>query len=533
MLLPIVMGLAGGLGLFLYGMQQMADGLQRSAGERLRRFLELFTSHPVIAVFTGMIVTVLVQSSSSTTVMIVGFVNAGLMNLRQALGVIMGANIGTTITAQMVSFNLQDVALPAIGIGFLIYFLGRNRVQRYIGQSILGFGLLFLGMTIMSQALNPLRTYQPFIDILVNLGQQPLLGILVGLVFTGIIQSSSATTAIVIALTMQDLLSLKAAIAVTFGANIGTSVTAVLASIGTNLGARRAAAAHVLFNAIGVAIFLVFLTPFSRLVALTASSVPRQVANAHTLFNTLNTILFLPFINQFAALVTRLVPGEDVVLDHRPKYLDWRMLGSPAAILSATKEVVRMAELARETMAEAVQAFLNQDEDLIKVVLSKEAIINELEREITTFLSKASQEPMTVENSRRITRLMHMINDVERIGDHAENITDLTKDRIEQNVSISEQAEQEILEMFNTVDDIYRRAIECIRDDDVKAAIALVGEDEAVDELERRYRAAHIERLNEGTCLPTSGVIFLDILSNLERVADHANNLAEAVAGLL
>lgn len=532
--LHIAFGLLGGLGLFIYGMQRMAEGLQKAAGERLRHILELFTSHPVIAAFTGMLVTILVQSSSTTTVMIIGFVNAGLMNLQQALGTIMGANIGTTITAQMVSFNLQDVALPAIGIGFLVSFLARKRLHRYLGQSLLGFGLLFLGMSTMSQALVPLRNYAPFVQALINLGRHPWLGVLVGALFTMVIQSSSATTGLVIVLTMQNLITLEAGLGLVLGANIGTSITAVLAGIGANVTARRAAMAHVLFNFIGVVVFLPFLGPFTRLVRTTSAIPARQIANAHTMFNILNTLLFLPFISPFAALLARIVPGEEVILERKPKYLDWRMLGSPAAVLSATKEVVRMGELAREMIQEAVQSFVDEDRDLMKIVKQKEEIINELEREITTFLARASQEGnLTAEQSRRITRLMHMINDVERIGDHAENIVELAEQKMEEELVFSEQALGEIQEMHQHVDDIYGRAINCIRTDDSKLAIQLVGEDEIIDEMERKYRTTHIARLNEGTCMPTSGVVYLDILSNLERVADHANNLAEAVAGIL
>jgi len=532
--LQIAFGLLGGLGLFIYGMQRMAEGLQKAAGERLRHILELFTSHPVIAALTGMLVTVLVQSSSSTTVMIVGFVNAGLMTLQQALGTIMGANIGTTVTAQMVAFNLQDVALPAIGVGFLVSFFARRRFYRYLGQGLLGFGLLFLGMSIMSQTLVPLRTYEPFVQALINMGKNPLLGVLVGALFTMIIQSSSATTGLVIVLTRQGLITLDAGLGLILGANIGTSITAVLASIGANVTARRAAVAHVLFNVIGVLVFLPFLRPFTSFVRITSTVPARQIANAHTLFNVINTCLFLPFLTPYAALLARIVPGEEVVLERKPKYLDWRMLGSPAALLSATKEVVRMGELAREMIQEAVQAFVTEDRELMQIVSQKEEIIDELEREITTFLARAAREGnLTAEQSRRLTRLMHMINDMERIGDHAENIIDLARLKMEDGLVFSEEALGEIQEMHQRVDDIYGRAIECIRTDDAKLAIQLVGEDEIIDEMERKYRAAHIGRLNEGTCLPPSGVVYLDILSNLERVADHANNLAEAVAGIL
>lgn len=531
--ISIFLGLFGGLGLFLYGMQRMAEGLQKAAGDRMRRILELFTSHPVIAVFTGAVATVLVQSSSTTTVMIVGFVNAGLMTLKQAVGTIMGANIGTTITAQVVSFNIYEVALPAVGIGFACQLLCKRKAQKYLGLSILGFGILLLGMQTMSQSLHPLRTFQPFLDGLVFLGQYPLLGVVAGAMFTVAVQSSSATTGLVIAFTLQDMMSLPAGLALILGANLGTCITAGLASIGAGVTARRAAMAHVLFNSAGVLLFLILLRPFAELVATTGTSVTRQVANAHSIFNVANTVLLFPFIGPFVRLVERLVPGEDDVLDTKPQFLDERMLHSPAALVVAKKELLRMAKMSLEMLRESVEAFMQWDEKKVQSVLRKEDVVNALEKAIAVYLAEASQDPMTARQSNRITGLMHIINDLERVGDHATNITELAEERTNHDLQLSDQAQEELGRMYKEVLRIYTRSIEILESEDAAAARNLLREDEIIDEMENQFRDSHIRRLNEGLCHPETGVLFLDLISNLERIGDHANNVAEAVADVI
>ncbi len=533
MSIQIFFGLLGGLGLFLYGMQRMAEGLQKAAGDRLRQILELFTSHPVVAVITGALATVLVQSSSTTTVMIVGFVNAGLMNLTQAVGTIMGANIGTTITAQVVSFNIYEIALPCVGVGFLLNFLAKKRTQRYIGLSLLGFGILLVGMSTMSDSLRPLREYQPFLDQLVRFGQFPLLGVLAGSLFTVAVQSSSATTGLVIAFSMQNLISLPAGLAIILGANLGTCITAQLAAIGANLTARRAAMAHILFNALGVLIFLLILRPFTQLVLLTGDNVTRQIANAHTIFNIANTIMVFPFLSRFVSIVQRLVPGEEVILERKPKYLDPRMLHSPAAIMGATKEILRMAEISSDMFQESFTAFTTNDLKALDSIQQKEDVVNDLEKAIITYLTEAGQNPLTTKQTRRITNLMHTVHDIERVADHATNIMELTQEKTEHNIHFSEQAIDELVVMYNKVECIYAKAIDLLRSDSVDKANALIREDDIVDNMEKHYRESHIVRLNEGTCYPEAGVIFLDMVGNLERIADHANNLAEAVAGTL
>jgi phosphate:Na+ symporter len=533
MSITIALQLLGGLGLFLFGIAKMAEGMQNAAGDKLKRILELFTSRPTIAILTGALATMIVQSSSSTTVMVVGFVNAGLMNLTQAVGTIMGANIGTTITAQIAAFKITDIALPLIGIGAILNFLSRRKAVQNIGLGILGFGMLFYGMEIMSGSIAPLREYEPFINMLVRFGQNPLLGVLAGALFTLIIQSSSATTGVAIALSLQGLIDLPSGIALTLGANIGTCITALLASIGTSVTAKRAAVAHVMFNFFGAVLFLVLIKPFASIVAHTGSTVARQLANAHTIFNVTNTVLLFPFINQFVALIERIIPGEDYGPGTKPQFLDRNILHTPAAIIAATRETLRMCDISLEMLNESFQSFLTGDQDLMESVLVKEETINKLEREIVSYLTAAADNPWTPKQHQKITSLIHSAHDVERVADLSTNIVELAQAKSKHYVKLSDTAVEELQTMFAKVESIYARAIEVLRTEKVKAAENLIAEDDEVDRMEKEFRDSHIRRLNEGKCHPEAGVLYLDVISTLERVADHGTNLAEAVTGAL
>lgn len=374
----------GGVGLFLFGIKLMGEALQDLAGDRLRRLIASLTSTPVRGVIVGTLVTVLIQSSSATTVMTVSFVHAGLMTLKQAVGVIMGANIGTTVTAQLIAFKIKDFALPIVGIGMILAVFGRSKHQRYMGNGMVGFGLLFLGMQNMEAAMSFLRDRKEFF---LAFSHHPVLGVLAGTFLTMVVQSSSATVGLTIAMTSQGLLTLDAAIPILLGDNIGTTITAVLASLGSKRAAKQAAAAHVLFNLIGVTIFIFFLTPFKELVLLTSADSSREIANAHTLFNTLNTCLFLPFTSPFVRLVQRLIPGDDSVLDMGPRYLDPKLIdASPAAAVDAVrKELVRMGLLAREMLVNVRRAFLEENGQMVQEVFQTEKVVNELNREIARY----------------------------------------------------------------------------------------------------------------------------------------------------
>jgi len=521
---------AGGLGLFLYGMQLMGDGLQKAAGDRLRRLLEILTGVPIIGVFVGTLVTVIIQSSSATTVMVVGFVNAGLMNLTQAMSIILGAKIGTTITAQMVSLKLTDLALPAIAIGFALTLLGSSRLQKQIGQVIIGFGILFLGMKIMSDGLVPLRSNPLFTRYMTEFGAKPLLGLLTGAAITAIIQSSSAFTGIVISLALQDLIGLSAAIPLVLGSNIGTCITAILASIGTNLTARRAALSHVLVSVVGVTVMLPFIGHYTNFIAGTADTLAKQAANAHTLFNIINVMLVLPFLKPFARLVCRLMPGELEDVNYGPKYLDIHLLSTPSVALGqVVKELIRMGETAVSMLDEVYVAFKTNNRELLKQAAQKEAAINALEHDIIMYLVKLSQRSLSDEQSQKLNALLNVCNDLERVGDHAENIQELAEYRIEQKLPFSALAVSELDDMHSRVRGLVQAAMQALEGDDIELAKDIMRRENEIDQMEKELRRSHINRLNENICHPSSGIVFLDIISNLERIADHANNIAEAV----
>ncbi|HHW91349.1 MAG TPA: Na/Pi cotransporter family protein [Firmicutes bacterium] len=534
MLAATLFGLVGGLGLFLFGVNIMAEGLQKAAGNKMRRVLEVLTNIPIIGVIMGAIVTAVVQSSSAVTVMVVGFVNAGLMTLKQAVSVILGANIGTTITAQLVAFQLTDYALPAVGIGFALFFFSKHRLAKYFGQALLGFGILFLGMDTMSAAMKPLREFSPFLEIMVSFGKYPILGIIAGALFTAVIQSSSATTSLIIILAGENLIDMQGAISLVFGSNIGTTVTALLASIGTSITARRTAIAHLFFNVGGALVFLPFLGYFEGIVELTAVSLARQVANAHTIFNVANTLLLVPFIDAFVGLITRIVPGQDYAIERGLKYIDQAaILKTPPSIAlsHATKEIIRMAKIAAESFQDAYKGFMDNDIHYIDLALQKEEVIDELEKEITLYLAKLSQRSMTESESRRVTALLHAVNDIERVGDHTENLSQLVRTKIEERLPFSNIALAELKTMFELVADIFHKAYTAVENSDQDLAREVLKHEDKIDLMERTYRNNHIQRLNEGVCYPFSGIVYLDIISNLERIGDHSNNIAHLVMG--
>lgn len=532
MLRQTVFGLCGGLGLFIYGMQLMGDGLQKAVGDRMRRMLEILTNNPCVGVLVGASVTAVIQSSSATTVMVVGFVNAGLMNLNQAIGVIMGANIGTTMTAQLIAFRLESYALPIIALGVGLSLVSKRKLGKYIGLTLLGFGMLFFGMWTMMAAVRPLRDWPFFTHAMVAFSRNPLLGVLVGTVFTGVVQSSSATIGVIQALAGLGLLELDAAMGLLFGCNIGTCVTALLASVGTSLSARRAALFHLMFNVFGTLLFLPLLRPFALVVKTTGGDLVRQIANAHTMFNVSNTLIQLPLMNFLVAVVLKLLPGAEVVMERGMKYLDERLLETPAvAVRQAVKELCRMGGLVVESLEDAIDGFLRDDRKLLKTVLQREEVINDLEKQVTTYLVRLSQGSLTESQSQKLTGLLSAVSDIERVGDHARIIGELAAYSVENRLPFSAHAMEELETMFLEVRKIFLDALEALESDKVEAARRVVKQEDAVDRMEKELRNHHIQRLNEGKCYPASGVVYLDVISSLERVADHSADIAFSVLG--
>ncbi|WP_407268399.1 Na/Pi cotransporter family protein [Radiobacillus sp. PE A8.2] len=525
----------GGLGIFLLGIKYMGDGLQKSAGDRLRDILDRFTSNPFMGVLAGIIVTVLIQSSSGTTVLTVGLVNAGFMTLRQSIGVIMGANIGTTVTAFIIGVDIGAYSLPIMAIGAFLLFFFKNKQFSYIGQTIFGFGSLFYGLELMSNGMKPLRDVQAFIDLTVNMSEHPILGVVVGTLFTFIVQSSSATIGILQGLSEQGAISLEAALPVLFGDNIGTTITAILASIGASIAARRAAFTHVIFNLIGTALFLILLTPFSNFIVYLQGQLnldPKMtIAFAHGTFNVTNTIIQFPFIAGLALIVTKLIPGEDVVVEYKPKHLDPIFIQqSPAVALDQAKaEVIRMGEYAYKGLEETNLYLNNNLQKHADMALQIEGALNNLDREITSYLVQLSGTSFTEADSAKHSALIDSVRDIERIGDHFENIVELIDYKISNKVILTESALADLNDMIDLTLITVKQSLVALDNMDREAALAVVQKEDQIDQMERRYRKKHIIRLNEGACDGAAGIVFVDIISNLERIGDHAVNIAEQV----
>lgn len=531
----LIFGIVGGLGLFIYGIKLMGEGLQRAAGERLRSILKSLTSTPFKGMLVGLGVTSLIQSSSATTVMVVGFVNAGLMTLKQSLGVILGADIGTTITAQIVAFKLTEYALPAIGLGFFINMFVKRRFWKNLGLFIFGLGILFLGLNIMMSVAKPFANSEAAKNVFINFSRNPLLGILAGMLVTAIAQSSSATIGMVIALASVGLLDLSSAIPIIFGGNIGTCITAMLASIGTNISAKRTAVGHVLFKFLGTLIILSILPFYIKIVSLTSTDIARQCANAHMIFNIAITAIFLPFTAFFTKLISRVVPGkEEEAVELGPKYLEKHLINTPLVALDASiKEIVRMAKLAKSMVSNAMDGFLNSDIRVLASVDRKERAVDSLQEAITNYLMKLTQVQLSPEQANKIPSLLHSVNDIERIGDHSENLVELAERKIEQSLPFSNEAIAELKDMYNKVLKMCDKITEALESNRVEdAQVALEMEDE-INKLTEILRQNHIQRLGEGKCFVISGIVFLDMVSNFEKIGDHLANVAEAVAGRL
>lgn len=533
--MSIVISLMGGLGLFLYGMNLMGEGLQKSAGTKLKAIIKLLTSNIFMGVLVGTGVTAVIQSSSATTVMVVGFVNAGIMTLKQAIGVIMGANIGTTVTAQLVSFNLNGMAPVALGIGIVLYLFGKNPKVKHIAEILIGFGMLFTGMEFMKDAVEPLRDYKGFTDMLVSFGQYPLLGLLLGFGITAIVQSSSASMGMLVALAAEGLIPLNAALPILYGQNIGTCVTSLLSSIGANKNAKRAAVIHLIFNVLGTILFLIFLNKpvVSVVTGMDPGNVARQIANTHTLFNIISVLILLLFNNIIIKMAMRIIPdkAEDEEDIKTVKYIDDKMLEIPSiALINTIKETSRMGKKAKESLDCSISAILEKSDEYVGKVFVKEETVNELQKIILNYLLKLSKTAALDEDSREaVDNLFNTVNDIERIGDHAKNIAELSQIMIDGDLEFSEQGKNQLEEIYNYVISAYSSALEAFKNDDINLAYKVFRIEEKVDMMEKTCRASHMYRLNNNLCSIDNGVVFLDIITALERVSDHAVNIAKRV----
>ncbi len=530
----ILVQIVTGLALFLYGMNVMGDGLQKSAGDKMKSIIEALTRNRLMAVFIGMVVTAIIQSSSATTVMVVGLVNAGIMNLTQSVGIIMGADIGTTITAQLVSINLTALAPFSIALGVVINLSTKNSNIKKYSEILIGFGILFLGMDIMKSACKPLRSYEPFTSLLTRFGSgstlDTFLAIGTGFLVTGVIQSSSATTGIMIALAAAGLLSIESAFPVLLGANIGTCITALLSSIGTKRVAKRAAFIHLTIKVIGTMLFALLLSDITvDLVQRISDNPARQIAWAHTLFNVINTMILLPFAPLIVKFVFILLPQQDSKEEKDYSLaLDDRIMETPYIALEQIKnEISFMGDLAKTSFDNAMDGFISNSPSKIEEIFETEKKINKMEEEIIHYLVKLSNVSLSPDQREIIDSHFHVVSDIERVGDHAENIAELLEYKFANKIDFSDQAIHELKDIYSTALNAVNISLDSFQSGDVGTAQKVTEIEARIDELEKSLKNMHIKRLTDGVCQPKSSILFLELINNIERVGDHAMNIAE------
>lgn len=535
----------GGLGLFLFGIRTMSDALQAVAGDRMRTILEKGTRSPIRGVLTGTLVTGLIQSSSATTVLTVGLVNAELLTLRQAIGVIMGANIGTTVTAYIIGFNLEEYALPILAVGVLLFMFARQKKVKSIGQALFGFGLLFFGLSIMGEGMQPLKNLPFFTDLMTSIDNNSLTGVAIGTFFTAIIQSSSATIGVLQELAYKGVITYHQAVPILFGDNVGTTITALLAGIGASVAARRAALTHFMFNIVGTLIFLplfiigifpkiviwvtnTFFTLIPGFANWDMLNIKLQIAQTHFVFNISNTLIHLPLVGLLAFVVTQIIadpePGESEPF--KARFIDRRFLKNPSvALAQATRETLRMGELARQAFENAIEYFDNRSEALAKRGEELEETIDNMEREITDYVVLASEQSLSHEDSAQAFLILQSLNDVERIADLSESIILVADYAAKHQVHFSGEAQDEMNEMVDLTRETLEVTLMALARKDRDLAAKVVINERRLDTMQAQYRKNHIRRLNERVCTGNNGAVFLDLLGNLERISDHCRNI--------
>jgi phosphate:Na+ symporter len=532
--MSIAIGILGGLGLFLYGMQMMGAGLQKAAGKKLERIIEILTTNRFMGVLVGIIVTGIIQSSSATTVMVVGFVNAGIMKLSQAVGVILGANIGTTVTGQIVSLSISEIAPIAIGIGMIIWMTSKKDSYKNLGEILIGLGILFVGMDFLSDALKPLREYESFKTLMVSLSENPILGVLVGFGLTFIVQSSSASIGMLIALASLGALPLSAALPILYGDNIGTCTTALISSIGASKNGKRAAIIHLSFNVIGTLLFVLLLTkPITAIVtAIDPTDVARQIANAHTIFNLTNVIIQFPFAFILIKIAMWVIPDKGELAEEKlTRYIDDRILETPTiAMKSVINEAINMGNIANESLTYAMSGLFENQPAHAKQTFALEKKVNSLERLITDFLVKLSNKDINDSDRKYIDGLFNSVNDIERIGDHADNIAELIVTMNDNNIVFSDHSKETLATMYRKTKSTFELALQVMDKPNQSTIDAVIALEVEMDDLQREARKGHFARLNTHECTPESGVYYLEIVNNLERISDLSNNLVRVVS---
>lgn len=527
----LVFGLIGGTALLMYGVDKMGEGLEKASGDMMRKILAVLTGRVWSAFLVGTFLTALVQSSTAITVLTVGFVNAGLMKLPQAVGIIYGANIGTTITAQLMAFSfhfkLTDIALPVLGLGFGISYFGNKRAK-YIGDAVMGFGMMFLGLKILNAGI-PIMQQSPtlryFFETYASI---PVVAIVLGALATALVHSSAATVGLVMVLGQAGLINLEAAVCIMLGDNIGTCITAQMASLTGNIHGRRTAWAHTLYNIIGVVLAGLLLPFFLKsIVVMTDSLQPNggiaaQIANAHTLFNVLSAAVFLPFTKQYVKFLELIIRSKEEVGEDTPVYLDKLLLETPtAAVKAVTSEMARVTDIARRMLGEVMDAFYTNEDRMLEKARKDEETLNTLQRQVTMYIVDMSRRPLSDAQSKAVPAMISGINNAERIGDHALSIANLAQEKIEKSLVFSQEAMQGLKDIEKIIGDMFDLTTRSLRETDASRLREVEALEKVIDDMSRRVQAGHAKRLEDGRCSVEAGLIFLDVVNYLERIADH------------
>jgi len=527
--LAVAFGVVGGLAIFLYGLYLLSDGLKKVVGEKLKQLLARVTNNPLKGAVFGALTAAAIHGGL-TMVILMGLLNAGVLTLSQGIGVMLGSEIGTTITAQIVASDIGIIVYPLIAFGFLLSILAKNPRYKNLGQVILSLGLVYLGMNVMSSSIRPLQDEPALKTFLYNLGQFPLSGLLAGVVITGVFNSSTALMGLLLSLGMNNLISLQAAVAVILGANIGSCVTGLMATVGSSLSAKRLSLTQVVVNVIGALVFFPFIANFAGLIAMTSADLPRQIANAHSVFNITVTLLMMPLVGVLASLVKRLLPGEEIKIKRGTEFIDEKLLAAPSIALSqAEKEVLRMGSLTSEMLDKAISAIKDDKKEAIAKVKELEGIVDEIYHAIDRFLNDSRFVNLNEKEFKKLAYLRHSLSDIERVGDHANNLAELAERKIKKALPFSVDAKEEIATMGAKAKMIYEKALVALEGENEEVVKTVRELEVEIDRLQRVFEANHIRRLENKICNPLMGIIFVDILRNLERVGDHSTNIANAV----
>lgn len=536
MSITTIFSLFGGLGMFLYGMKLMSEGLEKAAGAKMRSILEFFTKNRFIGMVVGIIFTAIIQSSNATTVMVVGFVNSGLMNLMQASGVILGANIGTTVTGQLIAFNLSDIAPLIVIIGVIMVMFFKKENVKKIGEVILGFGILFVGLSTMGESMTAVKDSPTILNFLSSLSN-PFAAILVGFCITAVLQSSSATVGIILLMVSQGLLELQICPFMILGCNIGACVSAMVAGLSGKKDAKRAALIHFLFNVIGSTIMFIILMIaldplMDGLLYISGGNLGRAVANIHTLMKVFEVVIMFPFMGWIVKLTYKIVPGKDASLEDEFELVyigNKSIISSATAVLDGIHEIERMGKIAIYNLKAGMEALCTLNEEKVEEVYKNEAYIDFLNRQITDYLVRVNKSDLPLADAELMGGLFHVVNDIERIGDHAENFADSAKDRIEHGVEFSDKAKKQLKDMTDETVQILEYALDMFTNRNKQHMQEILDLEDDIDAKEKKFQQSHVKRLTKNKCTPEAGMLFSDTISGLERVADHATNIAFAI----